>query len=264
MFDEKTITQLDNYVYMLIDPANDLPFYVGKGKANRVFDHLQCALENELESDKYDKIRRIVESGQSVKHIIVRHGLSEKSAFEIESSLIDTFKFISICNQFVEGNIYSGHNSIEKGLMNADEIIRIYNAETLFVIGNDCLIININKTYKRGNNYNSIYNATKEIWDIKEKRRNQTKYVLSEYKGLIVEVFEIENWYPKMRHRGPKAKIPNDPYTGWGFNGKQAEDNIRSTYLNKSIKNIKPRGYRDVLICPDTFENWLYKNRNCQ
>ena len=95
MFDIKTIEHLKYYVYLLIDPKTDEPFYVGKGIGNRVFNHVKCALENEETSNsKYEEIRRIKDEGNDVKHLIVRHGLTEKNAFEIESALIDTFKFI--------------------------------------------------------------------------------------------------------------------------------------------------------------------------
>ena len=151
MFDIKTIEHLKYYVYLLIDPKTDEPFYVGKGIGNRVFNHVKCALENEETSNsKYEEIRRIKDEGNDVKHLIVRHGLTEKNAFEIESALIDTFKFIPKFKNYVRGNIQGGVNSIEKGLMTTNEIIRLYNAEPLDEIGKDCVIININKTYKRG------------------------------------------------------------------------------------------------------------------
>ena len=53
MFDEKTQQALGYYVYMLIDPSNNKPFYVGKGKNNRVFDHIEYAFKNP--SDCSDK-----------------------------------------------------------------------------------------------------------------------------------------------------------------------------------------------------------------
>ena len=145
MFDEKSIKELKYYVYMLLDPTNNKPFYVGKGIDNRVFNHLAFALTDaDASNAKYDKIREIVQSGQTVKHIIVRHGLSESEAFQIEASLIDTLTYCGI----LLSNIVSGHNSIEKGLMTSDEIERLYNAQPLNEMGSDCVLININRTYK--------------------------------------------------------------------------------------------------------------------
>ena len=39
-FSKKTIDELGYYVYVYSDPDTQKPFYVGKGKGNRVFDHL--------------------------------------------------------------------------------------------------------------------------------------------------------------------------------------------------------------------------------
>ena len=254
MFDEKTIQHLKFYVYLLLDPKTDEPFYVGKGKGNRVFNHVQCALDTETINDKYDEIRKIHSEGNQVKHLIVRHGLSEKVAFEIESSLIDTFKFIPKFKNYVRGNIQGGIKSIEKGLMTAKEIIRLYNAETLEEIEANCVIININGTYKRASDEDAIYKATKEIWDIKKERTDKIEIVLSEYKGLIVEVFKVENWYKKERGYNPGAKKYGQTYMGFGFNGTIAEDSIRNKYINKSIAIYKTRkrGFARVIIFPET------------
>jgi hypothetical protein len=145
-----------------------------------------------------------------------------------------------------------GHNSIEKGLMTSEEIIRLYNAQPLNEIGADCVLININKTYKRGNGTNPIYQATKETWLISEWKLPQIKYVLSEYRGLIVEVFEVENWYPKQRGKNKtidkekNIKIQVE-VTGYGFNGVVAPDEIRNLYINKSVAHTKKRGAAQVI-----------------
>ncbi len=247
MFDERICQELKYYVYLLIDPDTDEPFYVGKGKDNRVFAHVNCALEHELETDKYNEIRRIIVSGKAVKHLIVRHGLTEKSAFEIESALIDTFKFIPKFNHFIKGNIQGGVNSIEKGLMSTDEVIRLYNAEPLHEMAHNCVIININRTYKRGAVENAIYKATKETWKMDVKRLDSIHFVLSEYRGLIVEVFQVDSWYPKERPYRLGAKKYGETYIGYGFNGIVAPSEIRSLYINKSIAHLKVQGNANVI-----------------
>jgi hypothetical protein len=239
MFDEKTLQELKYYVYMLLDPQDDKPFYVGKGIENRVFNHMACALiDTDTSNAKYDKIREIIQGGQTVKHIIVRHGLTESEAFQIEASLIDTLTY---CGLLLSNKI-SGHNSIEKGLMTSEEIKRLYNAQPLDKIEYDCILININKKYERGKGEQSIYQATKETWTIRKDKLNQLKYVLSEYRGLIVEVFKVENWYEKERGYLPHSKKHGQTKIGYGFTGVPAPDEIRNLYINKSIAHTKKKG----------------------
>lgn len=232
-FDENTSQNLQYYVYALIDPRNQKPFYVGKGKDNRVFDHLECALESPAASDKYEKIREIVSSGMSVAHVIIKHGLTEKAAFQVESSLIDysTYFDHKLTNDAL------GHNSIENGLMSSNEVIRKYNAPRLEKIDNNCVLININKKYKRGSDVNCIYQATKESWVIDKNKTSTIRYALAEYRGLVVEVFDISEWYPvNTTDKNGKPKVR------WGFNGVVAPIQIRQKYIHMSVAHVKVQG----------------------
>ena len=238
-WDEKTKRHLGYYVYMLFDPRDKRPFYIGKGIENRVFNHLNRALTDiDISNAKYDTIRNIEECGQTVGHIIVRHDLTEDEAFKIEASLIDAFIYSGI----LLSNKVSGHNSIEKGLMTSNEIKRLYNAEQLNEIDNDCILININRKYQRGKGLQTIYEATKETWTIRKSKLNQIRYVLSEYRGQIVEVFKVDNWYPKERGYLPNAKRYGETKIGFGFDGEIAPDEIRNKYINKSIAHLKKKG----------------------
>ena len=249
MFDEKTVQKLGFYVYLLKDPLDKSPFYVGKGQKNRIFDHINCVIENETKSDKIEKIRRITgrKKNNKVEFLIIRHGLTEKESYLIEASIIDFLEY------YDHGltNIQGGHNSIEKGLMIMDEIIRYYNAQPLKSMKNDCIIININKNYKRGIDPLGIYNATRACWSIiKNRLINKNgdlliKYVLSEYNSLIVEVFEVKKWYEKERGFGKNAKNYGKRKIGMCFEGKVAPEYIRKLYINKSI--IKKKGEANVI-----------------
>lgn len=240
MFDEKSQQNLSSYVYALFSDDEREPFYIGKGKNNRVFNHIDRALEDDSAATlKYDKIR----SSKHVRHVIVRHGMSEKEAFLVESSLIDMFDYLS----HPLTNIAGGHNAIEKGLMTSDEIVRRYNAETLDEMPKNSVIININKQYRRGSDKDAIYQATKETWVINEELISDIKYVLSEYKSLIVEVFVVEKWYKKEREYGKKAKKAGQKRAGFGFVGHVAPAEIRSALINKSIKKYKQRGQANAV-----------------
>lgn len=239
MFDEKTQQQLNSYVYMLVDPNDKKPFYIGKGTHNRVFDHINCTINDiPIQNLKYDKIREITSNNKSVEHVILRHNLTPEEAFSIEATLIDTFNY---CGYSLSNKV-GGHNSIEKGLMTADEIKRLYNAKPLDFIEKDCVLININRKYKRGKGGETIYEATKEIWTIGKKRLPHLKYVLSEYRGLVVEVYKVKEWYEKERGYQPRAKKFGQTKIGYGFNGEVASEELRDKYLNKSVAHKKKKG----------------------
>ena len=122
MFTSEVIEQLQYYVYRLIDPRNGQTFYVGKGKGNRLYAHINDALknfdgENYLDTDedevsaKIQQIRDIKKSGLEVIHVIQRYGLTNKEAFEVEAALIDCYAGLT--------NIQAGF-APERGVNNAE------------------------------------------------------------------------------------------------------------------------------------------------
>ena len=229
MFDEITEQKLKYYVYALVNPKTNKPFYIGKGNGNRVFMHKEDAIKGDSKTLKLDIIREIKNEGLEVNHLIIRHGLTEKESFEIEASLIDFGNKFG----FSFSNIVQGQHSEERGLMTSDEIIRLYNAKPLEKIDDPVILININKRYKRNSGSKEIYNATKESWKVSESRIKNIKYALSEFEGIIIEVYKINEWYKVEKERKSVR---------WGFNGEIAEDIIRNKYINKSIAHTKKRG----------------------
>lgn len=74
------------YVYELVDPRNNQPFYVGKGKGKRVTLHL---LEKSHSVGVNEKIQDIRKNNQSpIVRIIAENILDEKLAYDIETSTI--------------------------------------------------------------------------------------------------------------------------------------------------------------------------------
>ena len=227
MFEPSVAEKIEAYVYALIDPQTEQPFYIGKGRNNRVFSHVACELENPNPSDKYDTIKKIRSSGATVRHLILRHGMTDLAALDVESALID---FCAVINHPIT-NIVLGHGASAFGAMTADEVIRKYQAAPLSQIEDGFVLININKTYKRAKGQKSYYDATKESWAIDKSKTATLRYALSEYRGFIVEVFKIARWYP-VETTDKNGK----PRTRWGFEGSIAEAGVRNRYLNKSVQ----------------------------
>ena len=127
--------------------------------------------------------------------------------------------------------------------MTSDEIGRLYQAEPLTEIPKEgYVIIDINKQYKRGNDFDAIYKATRQTWIIDKKKRDNLKYILSVYRGLIVEVFEVELWYDQERKSSEMYSDSDKVRIGSAFKGHKALDEIRKLYINKHINHIRNYG----------------------
>lgn len=107
------------YVYLLVDPRTNQPFYIGKGKGNRVFAHKQAALTRLKEMDALDDeetkqtlkiqtINEILAADLTVSSYIVSYGLTQAQAFASENALINYIKLV----QGIElTNIVNGHGT---------------------------------------------------------------------------------------------------------------------------------------------------------
>lgn len=121
VFTPEVSKELGYYVYRLIDPRNGETFYVGKGKGNRIFDHVAGALKNgsgeetEKLEPKLDRIRLIDLRGLKVVHVVHRHGMNNDTAEEVEAALIDAYPGLT--------NKQGGHGSNDFGPAHASEII---------------------------------------------------------------------------------------------------------------------------------------------
>jgi len=227
---QSTIEKLGYYVYLLIDPRNNKVFYVGKGKGNRINQHLLGAMNNKnLETEKIKEIKEIQNSGLEVNHSVLRHGLTEKEAFEIESAIID---FIGK-NELT--NLVKGHSSEDRGLMKLKDIKIKYEAEDV-VIKEPLLLININNLYRRDMTRKELYNATRKSWRINIKRNSNIKIACSVYKGIIREVFSVKKWLPSPEIKGR-----------YMFQGKIAPENIRNLYINKSVSIYWKKGSQNPI-----------------
>jgi uncharacterized protein len=228
-FPEEVSRKLRTYVYRLIDPRNGETFYVGKGKGNRVFSHIHA--EKGLVGDELDnKLKRIREirlAGFEVAHVIHRHGMDDKTAFEVEAALIDAYPGLT--------QIVGGVGSSEFGVMHVREIIRRYYAEPA-VFHHKALLINVNRISAE----TSLYEATRFAWKISESRARQAAVILPIVRGLIVGAFIADEWLEATAANFPgREDVPNR----LGFTGHEAPTDIQALYVGKRIPdNYRKRG----------------------
>ncbi len=221
MFPNDVARKLKSYVYRLIDPRKGETFYIGKGKGNRLFSHIQA--EQKLVGDdlenKIMRIREILNAGLEVIHVIHRHGMDNKTAFEVESALIGAYPGLT--------NITDGAGGNDYGAMHAKEIISFYYSKPA-IFKHKALLINVNRSATE----TLLYEATRYAWKIKKATAEQAEVVLSTLKGEIVGAF--------IAHRWLEATIKNFPGRAtrpgrFRFEGKEAPENIKKLYVDKRV-----------------------------
>lgn len=226
---QSTIEKLQYYVYVLIDPRNGRPFYVGKGFRRRIDQHLLGAKEKGSEAET-DKERMIVEieKTEKVKHLVLRHGLTEKEAFEVESVAIDAIGLKNLTN------IVLGHHTPTSEPMTREEIQLLYEAKDA-IFEEPAVLININNQYRSDMSPQELYEAARKHWPVDIKKVRAIPIVCITFLGIIREVYEVSKWTssPSPYNQPPRPRSY--------FTGKVASPAIRDKYINTSVAHIKSR-----------------------
>lgn len=221
---QSTIEKLKYYVYMLKDPRNGEVFYVGKGKGERLNHHsLEALVDGNDKSAKINRIKDISTDHEDMIVVVLRHGLCEKEAYEIEAAVIDLLGVTLT-------NIMGGHHSDERGLMTIKDIELKYQAEQA-KFEHDVLLIKVNKFYTPDISAEELYHRTRSAWRISQVNASKVELVCAVYRGIIREVYRPLRW-----NRHPKR------LDRWEFIGQIAEEEVREVYIDKSVKHLMKKG----------------------
>jgi hypothetical protein len=223
-FSPLTIEKLDYYVYTLTDPFDGVVFYVGKGRGNRVFAHLNDALETETASDKLDRIRQIISGGERPKHVIVRHGMDQDTAFEVEGALIDAYKLEDLHNE------QNGHHNRKRGLRDWHDIEIEYGAVPV-TIDDSVIILKTTEPWSWDRSSNTvIYDHIRKGWWVSKNKQKNLKYVLAIKSGIVREVYAIDHWDDNWGITNKKGTACKKDFVGI-----VAPADIRDKYLHKDV-----------------------------
>jgi hypothetical protein len=217
--------QLGHYVYIYIDPYTNETFYVGKGVGSRVFAHLS----ETGESGKTAKIEEIRARGKEPRIEILRYGLSENEAALVEASVIDFIGTDQLSNKV------RGYHSRSYGRVSLNELLTTFTAQPVEVT-HKVILITINRRYRSNMSPIELLESTRGIWKI-GPRREQAKYAFAVYRGIVREVYRINQWYPAgtLKYE-TRDSVGFDGSGRWEFAGEIAQD-IRDIYVGKSVRN---------------------------
>ncbi len=229
-FPRAVVERLGFYVYALRDPRDDVVFYVGKGVGNRMFAHVSDALEKPSSTEKLDRIRAIHTAGLEVDHEVVRHGLTEDQAFEVESALIDWLGLEELANAV------GGHHAEHRGRMTVPEIIARYDAKPV-TLSDPCLLIIVNRRFARNTGADQLYEITRGDWVV-GARRKKARFALAVFRGLVRAAYTIEKWEPVVSDGAGQERRNR-----WRFSGRPATELQHlvggdvASYIGKASQN---------------------------
>lgn len=236
-FSKEMIDYLKYYVYLYIDPSNNEVFYVGKGKGNRVFDHLKS---DNQDYDKIIRINTIKESGNEPKIELLVHGLEdEETAKKVEAAAIDLIGINHLTN------LVRGYKTCLYGRISIEEFIQRYNTESV-KIEDPSVLIRINELFYYGMSAVELYDATRSSWKLNKDRAQQAKYAFAVYDGVVQEVYTILNWLQGGTSFSIYKNTPSKDR--FEFVGNIAPEGIRKKYLNKSVKDYFEKGSQNPIM----------------
>lgn len=187
-FSLRTIKTLGSYVYIYSDPDTQKPFYVGKGKGNRVFDHLK----DDSDTPKVAKIQQLLRHGKAPCIEILAYGLDEETALIVEAAAIDLIGIDNLTNEV------RGFESRKYGRIKVEELEAQYGSDVLKEkdIKQKLIMIRINSTYSDSLSPLELYEMTRGYWRVDVERAKQADYVLAVYQGIVREVYQVADWFP--------------------------------------------------------------------
>ncbi|MBO9578790.1 MAG: hypothetical protein J7480_08505 [Microbacteriaceae bacterium] len=246
-FDASEIERLKYYVYIYTDPRTDEPFYVGKGKGNRAFTHL----DEQSEHEKVLRIKEIQAAGFEPRIELLAHGLDEVTAYKVEAAAIDLVGPERLTNR------QGGHGSREYGRQSIDTVHARLSSTPLVRIPHPVLIIRIDGSLREaqerlGKRFDgasdesalALYDATRGMWWMNVERAGAYRIVLAANHGIVREVYQVAEWFRAgtTKYLDGREAWPADGR--WEFVGRVADEAVRKVYRHRSVAHLFPRGDR--------------------
>lgn len=239
-FSSKTIESLKYYVYVYSDPDTHEPFYVGKGKGNRVFSHML----QDGESHKVKKIKEILARGKEPLIEILVHGIDEDAAYKVEAAAIDLIGIDNLTNT------HRGHQSSTYGKIEASNLEARYSFEELSLgdITDNVIMIRINRFYRNDMSPFELYDITRGCWRVNKEQAQKANYAFAVFDGMVLEVYMIAHWFSAGKIMYSVDVSDFDAVKErYEFVGNIAPDVIRQKYVNKSVARLFNKGNQNPI-----------------
>jgi len=200
-FDDNTYAKLQCYVYALRCPRDKRIFYIGKagGKDSqgnkRVLAHFEEAerwlkVGNPNPSEKVLRIAQVWRDEADVEWFIVRHGLTEAVALDVEAALIDT---LGISGNLDTCNVVRGHGAHERGLLSSHDVAAIAAAPVRPKAYKRIFVFQIQNAVGLGRSWRDAVEGDWKINDLNRKVDDQP-IAVGLVNGVSRIALRISNW----------------------------------------------------------------------
>ena len=95
------------------------------------------------------------------------------------------------------------------------------------------LLIRIREAYRTGMTAVELYDATRASWRL-GPRREAVQFAMAVNDGIVVEVYEVDDWHPAGHAR-------------WAFTGHVADDGVADRYRGRSVAHYFKRGAQNPI-----------------
>ncbi len=232
--------RLGYYVYLLIDPRTDIPFYVGKGVGGRCFSHIAEARRTTADSAgdyvKLATITSIQATANDVRIEILRPGLDDETAFHVEAAAIDLLGLADLSNRVI------GLGS-DAGRMTVADINSQYGATPVdFDHSHRVVLIRISRAFRPGMTDDEIYEATRKWWKMSPSC-HRPEIAMAVYDGVVRGEYRIKEWL-----NPSDDDVKEDPARKgrWGFSG-TSDPALEARYRYADVTAVFPRGAQNPI-----------------
>jgi len=238
----KVIEKLRWYVYLYVDPRNDVVFYVGKGKGNRMFNHMA----ESGDSAKVTRLKELKQLGIDPRIELLKYGLpQEEQALLVESAAIDLLGVDQLTNRV------RGHWSRFGNRDPVEQVVAELNAREV-KIKHPSILINISNSFTPNLTPHELYDMTRSAWRISAHRVEKTDFAMAVFRRVIREVYEIAAWVPngstlRVMDNGYRKQGATDSGKRLEFVGNVAAETVRSHYRGRSVAAYFPTGSQNPI-----------------
>ncbi len=98
--------------------------------------------------------------------------------------------------------------------------------------------------------FTALYEITREIWVLGE-RRNQARFAMAVYAGIVREVYKIESWHPAgstTYSTRSQTELAKQKDRRWEFTGQVALEPERSRYKGRSVAHLFRAGQQSPVV----------------